>query len=947
MADDVDTDRSVPAGNQAEKVERLAEQARASYARSGASNETIAAVRSYADAVVQSGYQDQLTNLPYLDDLVVATLNLGVNDPQIADAVAWRLNDLASGKGCASTSASQQLVHHAGEPVEMFTGQFTHQTTDLVIKGGGIDFAFRRSYKNQAIYQGPFGSNWDHAFNLHIRHVGSNLVRSSGDLREDVYTRHPLFGQAGFDYWVPPDGQHGIIEESGTSFTWRTPNGVRYLYEQDAADGLFHRIRRIEDRFGNYLDILYQNEKIQQVEINNPARFVTFGYDPLDRISYLQDHTGRPWVYSYDDYGDLVGARTPPTDRYPRGLTTTYEYSSYQYSAPLQHNLISIIDPAGQLYLENEYGTSSGLLDFNRVVRQRQGNGEFFFEYETVVSEFEYDYDESEKPAIQVNQTLRNGQIVHLVYNTFGNLLLREEYIWQERSRRLLQWRFRYNRDGSLIGTITPEGNVTQYHYGRDEYLFVHNIKDEAVATHDSLTTAARMAFGNLIAIVRRDKRYTLDQMNLNRGVWGNFFPDALASLDPEDIVTKNTYESDYQQILTSSDPRFTTRADPRFAEPVAYTEHLTRYEYSAPPHKLLRRIEYPNITFPSPLPDGTPGLTSIADDYLQYDGRGRLERMEDPAGYLTENRYYKGAAAGAKEGYLHEIVRDANDLRLTTTYDVNDVGIITRTTNPRQVSTQLVVNELDQTIRMTSGGPGFITNYFFDHNGLLERQERDNLDDAGQRAPEGNEVRTYKYDAQNNLVRTTLGGADLASHHVTRHAYDCADKRVATILPEGNRFHFAFDERLLQTSVIRGATGSHASTMRTCYDGDGRKSVVFDGRRNATHFDYDAFNRVIRITDTLGSVQQYVYDKQSNVTISRFFERRADGAYELLKREESQYDARGSRVVDVNFLFLNPIRTADIVQAPIWNLRRPGIEASSQMSRHSTFLTRTSVCFV
>ena len=112
-----------------------------------------------------------------------------------------------------------------------------------------------------------------------------------------------------------------------------------------------------------------------------------------------------------------------------------------------------------------------GLLSFNRVVRQRQGKGEHLFEYATVLKEFDYDYNDSERPAIQVNQVLRNGQIINFFYNMFGNLLFQQEYIWQKGMRRLVQWRYRYNRDGALGGTISPEGNVTQYYYGRDDYL--------------------------------------------------------------------------------------------------------------------------------------------------------------------------------------------------------------------------------------------------------------------------------------------------------------------------------------------------------------------------------------------------------------------------------------------------------------------------------------------
>jgi RHS repeat-associated protein len=918
MADDLATDRAVSAASQAEALELLAEQARSSYAQSGASDATVSLVRKYVDAVIQAGYASQLNNLPYLDELVVATLNLGVSDPRIADAVAGRLNDLARGTGCASPTPSQQLVHHAAEPVEMFTGQFTHEATDARIKGAGLDFAFRRSYKNQAVYLGPLGWNWDHAYNLYLRQVGNDLVRSTGELREDRYTRHPLFGQAGFDYWVPPDGRHGIIEESGSSFIMRTPSGVRYIYQEDATDGLLHRIARIQDRFGNYLSFTYLDNKIQLMEINNPGRFVLVGYDPLDRISWLRDHMGRQWTYQYDDYGDLISATSPATDRYRGGLTAAYEYSSSQYPAPLQHNLVSMTDPAGRVFLENEYGTNPGLLNFNRVVSQRQGSGEASFEYESVVSDFDYDYDESEKPVIQVNHAMRNGQPVHFVYNTYGNLLLREEYTWQAAGRRsLLASRYRYNRDGALVGSMTPEGNVTQYYYGRDDYLLVHDIRDADVAAHDRLTTSARMAFGNLLAVVRRGRRYSLEQMNLSRGVWGNFFPDVLSAVDPSDIVVKNTYEPDYQQVVTASDPRYTARADPRFSEGPVYSQHLTRFEYLPLPSKLLQRVRYPNTTFPSPLPDGTLGLSAIADEYLQYDGRGRLQRVQDAEGYVTENRYYQGAAAGAKEGYLREIVRDAGGLALRTSYEVSDVGLAIRVTNPRQVATQLVVNELDQTIRLVSGGPVYTTRYYFDRAGLLERQEQDNLDDGGQPAAEGDEVRTYRYDDQNKLVRETIGGADARRHHVTRHRYDCSDNRIETILPEGNRRRFRYDERLLPTAVERGAGSPDAATVRTTYDGDGRKSEVVDGRGNATRFRYDTFDRVTGMNDAAGNVQQHVYDKQSNITITRFFGRRNDGTYELLTRQEYGYDERGSRVSERNYLFLHPIPTADIADAP------------------------------
>ena len=844
-------------------------------------------------------------------------LDVDQSDPELVTLIQRAIEDIAVGKQCACTASSQVGIDRRSDPIEMFRGEFVQEATDLVIAGAGMDFAFRRFYRNQAVYFGPLGANWDFSYNLHIRQTGTSLLRSSGELRDDLYTQHPKFGQSGFSYWVPPDGRNGIIEASGTSFAWRSPGGVRCVYEQHPADPLFHRVSRIDDRFGNYLSFTYQQEQLLRVEINNPARFVAFGYDALNRIILVQDHTSRKWTYGYDDFGDLISVTSPATADYPQGLTTCYEYSSIDYSAPLQHNIVRVTDPAGQVYLENEYGADGGLLSFNRVVRQRQGNGEYTFEYEAVIEEFEFDYADAERPFIQVNQTLRNGQPVHFVYNKFGNLLLREEYVWQVDLQALLQWRYRYNQDGSLVGALTPEGRLTQYYYGRDDYLKVYGVTDEQVATDDHLTSELRMGFADLLAVIRRGRRYDFLQMDMSRGVWGDFFPPPLAPPDAEDIVVKNTYEPDFHQLLTTSDPRFTASADPRFLESAPYDLHLTRYAYSALPLKILSGVEYPDTTFPSPLPDGTTGLTNARDQYLQYDSRGRLERAQDPEGNVTGNDYYQGGATEPRVGYLRSSTRDVNNLSLTTTYDVNPVGLRTGVQNPGGARTTFTVNELDQVVERVSAGPGFKTKFLFNENGLLKRQERDNLDDTGQPSPEGNEIRFFKYDEQNNLLKETIRGADPARRHVVSHRYDGSDCQVATVFPLGNRIRFEYDERSLLSSTTRGASSALASTTRNVYDGDGRRSGFIDGRGNRTQYVYDALGRLASTTDALGNVQQSEYDKLGNTLIDRFFEKRADGTYHLLRRTEYGYDERGSRVKKTEFLFAEPILTDDIGLAP------------------------------
>jgi YD repeat-containing protein len=346
--------------------------------------------------------------------------------------------------------------------------------------------------------------------------------------------------------------------------------------------------------------------------------------------------------------------------------------------------------------------------------RQRQGGGGAFFEYDDIVQQFEFNYNDAEQPAHQTTLTERNGHPVHYIYNKFGNLILREENILQEGLIRLLQWRYRYNADGALVGVLTPDGVVTQYYYGRDDYLRRNGITDEEVRTHDQLTAAARMAFGNLLAAVKRGRRYDLATMDLSRGVWGDFFPDILGATEASDIITKFTFESDFQQMLTSSDPRFTQSADPAAIAPPfetqRYQETLTRYEYTGPagnPHLLLARVRYPDTH----LPDGTT-LTNIVQEYPAYDAKGRLVSSIDPEGIVIELGYFD-ATHGVKEGYLQRRTIDPGGLAITTRYEVNEVGIPTTIIQPRAAGvtdgrfrTRVDVDALNQVTRTVTSPP-------------------------------------------------------------------------------------------------------------------------------------------------------------------------------------------------------------------------------------------------
>ncbi|MFE9690622.1 RHS repeat-associated core domain-containing protein [Micromonospora sp. NPDC005806] len=903
-------------GNEAaERVEQLRLAAQEHFRRGGDSPATREAVRQFVNAVIQTYPQDVAGLLAasqrrQLQTYLVEGLDLGASLPSVDAVVGAQLDAFAAQVGIAGTDPATGQVQRAADPIEMFSGQFVHEADDLVVKGAGMDFRFHRVYRSQVAYLGPLGPCWDHAYNLWIRETGDDLLRSTGTLREDRYTRHPRYGQAGFSYWVPPDGQHATLGPAADSYLLTTPGGVRFAYRRDPARPDLHRVVRIADRFDNALEFEYADDRLRRVRVNHPDRLVAFDYDDEGRLTVVRDFTGRAWSYRYDDLGDLVAVTTPATTHFPAGTTTRYEYSTAAVTGPLAHNLLRVIDGVGGVQVENVYGTNPGELDFNRVVRQRAG-GEWLLTYERVTNVFEYDYTEQDRPASRTTLVAPDGHWTRRVYNSRGNLLLKEE-----NGTGVLRWQYRYNRDGALVAAVSPEGRLTQYHYGRDDFLRVEDSHDDDIATHPGLTARRRRAFGNVLATVRRGRVFRPGVLALTGGPWGDIFPDPMRA-HSDDIVVKWTRDPDYQQPLTASDPRYTASADPRAPESADYHRTLVRYEYTGPPgdpYRLPTLVRRPATT----QADGSSTPETV-ERFTDHDVRGRLLRHVDAAGTVTAHVYF-GPEDGVREGYLQSQVADPDTLAVRTEYEVNDVGMVTAIRRPRYAgdpesacTTRFEIDALDRVVRTESPAPfRYLTRTEYDARGLVVRVERELRDEAGRPLHGGVEVLTRGYDEAAHLVEESFGGSNPAGHLVTRYDYDAAGRLARTTSPRGTRTIRVHDGRGLEIAVTRGACTPEASTRRTRYDGDGRPVEVRSHEGRVTRYGYDALGRITRIEDDAGNLRLLTHDKGDNLLVERLFGRRPDGGFELLRRTEYRYDERGRRIEERRNLFPAPLPVAD-----------------------------------
>lgn len=788
-----------------------------------------------------------------------------------------------SGRGAVGTAA---------DPVDLFNGNFSHQVTDLEIDGAGCRFLFIRSYRQLAAYHGPLGHNWDHNFNLWLRVSDdhSYVVVSEGRLQLQHYRKHNIH-----DYFVPPDGSFGILREQSGTFELSSPDGTTIVYSPHAGLSGVFVADRIVDRSGNQLQLLYGGGLLRQVQINHPGRDVFFSYDALDRIVALTDFTGRSWRYSYDDCGDLVAIASPGTSEAKYGLASLYAYSSAEHTDPAaQHNLTAVVDPDGKFVLENEYGIDKNLLSYNRVIRQREGSGDTHFDYADVVEDFPFGYRAHEKPAHQTLVTERDGRQVRYLFNSLGNTVLKEEYARLNGVPRIVSTHYRYNIDGQLIGILSPVGATTQYLFGRDYYESQRTASEDYQYVDDpDLTAKVRCGFGNLLGTVRRGRYLNLALLSTSGGLWSTDIFPSIFDTTPEDVITKFTYHDQFNQMQSSSDPRFTTSAHPDFNEPQNYQRHLTHFTYV--PETAPGPFNLASVTLPAPtLPDGT-SLGPVVTRFDRYDSQGRLLRTIGPSNLVVANHYYL-AADGLREGFLRRVVIDPEGLNIASGVERDELGRVILVLRPPhydlldgRYSSALTYNSLDQVISNTSTAPFSVRERFtYDGAGNIKSSVID-LRDVDN-AMSGSWGRHNRYDDESRLIRQVEGQLPSGPSRIGRVVFDRAGRPAISIEPSGYKEKYVYNERGLKSKSIADF-GSSNAISKFSYDADGRLVRTTDQRGYSSKFSYDALGRLIEEEDALGHRTIVHYNKAGNIVVLIEFEKSQSNEFRLVLRKQYQYD--------------------------------------------------------
>jgi RHS repeat-associated protein len=730
-----------------------------------------------------------------------------------------------------------------GDPVDLGTGLFVYEKTDL-IEPGPLPIALTRTYRQADANSYAFGLGATLPFDLRLWSVNN-------------YQETDL---------VLPDGGrvHYVRVSPGTGFT-------DAVYEAQATSTLFYRskiswngsgwdlkltdgtvfafgdlapLQSIRDRFGNAITLTRSsgsNGNVTQIT-SSSGRWIKLTYSG-NRITQALDNSGRTVGYAYDASGRLQTV----TDA--KGGTTVYTYNG-------ANQMTQIRDPRNITYLTNAYDGNG------RVQTQTQADNSTF--------QFAYTADGNGN-VTQTDVTDPRGNVRRVTFNADGYSTSDVEALGKpEQQTTTFE---RQAGTGLVTATVDQLGRRTEVGY--DGVGNVTSITALA-GTGNAVTTTFTYEpkFNQLETItdpLNHVTRYgysgqgapnsITDPLNKVTTIGSNGAGQPTTVTDPLNNSTTLGYL--LGDLVTTTDAlgnvtrRFVDDAG-RLGSITDAVGNRTTYQYSAL-NELTRTTN----------PKG--GQTNFA-----YDGNGNLTTLTDAATRVNQYTYDNlDRVATRKDGllrqetYVHDVngnltrFTDRKGQITTFRYDALDrrtfVGFGTTGTPPNESFTSTVTFTYDGGDRLTSAvdsANGTVTDSYDDLDRLTQETSPqgtvsytyDAADRRETMTVAGQPQVTYGYDAAGRLTSVSRGSSSASL------AYDDAGRRTSVTLPDAVVQQYAYDNGSRLTGITYTRSGSTLGDLNYDYDLAGRRSAVWGsyartGLPTAVNsFTYNAANEVTKV---------------------------------------------------------------------------------------------------
>ncbi|MHC4675500.1 MAG: RHS repeat-associated core domain-containing protein, partial [Planctomycetota bacterium] len=429
----------------------------------------------------------------------------------------------------------------------------------------------------------------------------------------------------------------------------------------------------------------------------------------------------------------------------------------------------------------------------------------------------------------------RVGNVEELYYEVFNRCVIRQEYTG--RANPLIATTDTTNLPIDQLRMFDPPLIETRYEYNHDALPIrvLYPNDNEELFSYDSSNPSPRSR-GNLLQHCRQ--------------------PGPLGGDQPQICET-----FEYDPVINNDTNSVTRYYDGR--------SHPATYQYDANGNRTQT----------------THRIPSIVEDF-QYNAFGQMTihiHPDNGSGSRRQDQYiyYPPVPITPQYGYLQNKIIDAANLALTTTYEYDAVGNITRVIDPLLNDTIYDVNQLDQVVQTTTRDVAppanirYTRDIIYDANDNVVQVDIENRDDQGVLQPNTHFTTTLQYDILDYLTFKTEE-VDPIQGIVTEYQYDANRNRTLVRYGEAtsgsqpnNTVRSLYDERDLLFREVRAETDPDQST--TQYDYDGNRNVVqtshgLESVPHVTTFTYDGYNRLITTLDPMGNITTSHYDANDNI---------------------------------------------------------------------------------
>lgn len=838
-------------------------------------------------------------------------------------------------KGKANPNASVHaplIKSQAGDPVELFSGRFTTEQTDLFVEGIGLPISMTRFYQSGQSYFGPFGWGWDHGHNRYLRELDSGDIACwTGMLSEITFKRTSV---ASYD---PPSGIfQSLSREAAVNdrFVLRAAEGLETLFERPRGWTDRDRIPivAISDRFGNRLSYSYDNENRLKEILDTDGNGLFFGYGGCGLLEEVRDHSGREVQYHHaEDVEHLVRVSGPAP-----GVETSYTYGRRSDPRPLRH-AITRVEDGDATFVLNTYIPERGEWDDGRV--ESQLVGDYLYQYRYTQLQYVPPAPEFINIAAVRTEVLAPDKSLSThTFNYRGDLIDHRFRLVVDKSYRIVATQYVYDTQGNRSSIVHPDGMEERMTYAdthQDPRMRGHVLRHE-VFPRPGFPVPSRILYEaeyeptyQLLRLIRKENRaetrfvYDFDLTH------GGAAKGMLRRVDLPDVTRPDGVVESHHLSLDHN----------ARGQLVKFTDGsglVSKYAYGAVGGSAGRLVE--TLVDPAGLSVREEfehdslgqvirriGPSGEVSDF-EYDEQGRIKRSLQPevSGGRSELRVTYDEYGGVRHVDRPRGDYDDSVLKGRPIRDViqrNALGHVCKTVlganTARPLKVEIIPDFLGRPVK-TISPDGIRTEFCYDERGLVLREKVT--------GPDGSQVVSrFTYDLAGRMIVAKIGPTEL------RVDYDSFGRPWRETLPNGSvvtrRFEnqdrvseekvvgqdgigqvvalwhseFEYDERDREIRtlghIIEGGQTTGNITVTTTYDAEDRPVEVTDQRGIVQRVTYDNMGRSVTLTDPLGNRLMYLYDASGRVKEEHLDHMEA--GRRIVRKRRMKYDVRG-RIVQV-----------------------------------------------